>query len=187
MFLLWVNFLSAHPSVLWSPLIILSLKFQTRPTIYQVMKEMATCMGFKVSWIFNYDLLFVRTVPNSFTFQLKMVRITHRVCEAYYARAFLSKVWKTKPCDFKEVHWSVVSTCQIDSNGEEFITSFDMKPSDAINLAARAKVRLPLRSPPVSPFPLWLIIFLLLSGAHTGEPGTSRRRWSYSPDHISPP
>lgn len=51
--------------------------------------------------------------------QLKLVRITHRVCEAYYARIYLSKA------------------------GEDYapLISLDLRPSDAVNLAVRGQVR----------------------------------------------
>lgn len=67
-----------------------------RPTVYLVIKDMIDLMGYK----------------------LKCVRITHRVCEAYYARIYLEK------------------------DGEEAGTMFslDLRPSDAINLAVRARV-----------------------------------------------
>eukprot|EP00270_Netrium_digitus_P022058 TRINITY_DN973_c0_g1_i2.p1 TRINITY_DN973_c0_g1~~TRINITY_DN973_c0_g1_i2.p1 ORF type:complete len:341 (+),score=19.42 TRINITY_DN973_c0_g1_i2:55-1023(+) len=68
----------------------------SRPTIYQVVTDMVSLMGYEV----------------------KLVRVTHRVCEAYYARVFLSKE---------------------ESDGTKII-SLDMRPSDAINLAVRAKV-----------------------------------------------
>eukprot|EP00271_Cylindrocystis_brebissonii_P016439 TRINITY_DN3_c0_g1_i2.p1 TRINITY_DN3_c0_g1~~TRINITY_DN3_c0_g1_i2.p1 ORF type:complete len:354 (+),score=74.96 TRINITY_DN3_c0_g1_i2:366-1427(+) len=68
----------------------------TRPTVYQVMKDMLGMMGY----------------------ELKMVRVTHRVYEAYYARAYLARR----------------------EGDTESVISLDMRPSDAINLAARAKV-----------------------------------------------
>ncbi|GJP39967.1 hypothetical protein CLOM_g24279 [Closterium sp. NIES-68] len=67
-----------------------------RPTVYLVMRDMIDMMGYK----------------------LKLVRITHRVCEAYYARVYLEKV----------------------GEGGETVFSLDLRPSDAINLAIRARV-----------------------------------------------
>lgn len=67
-----------------------------RPTVYHVMRDMIEVMGY---------------VP-------KMVRITRRVHEAYYARVYLSKAG--------------------DESGE--VVSLDLRPSDAINLAVRCKV-----------------------------------------------
>jgi bifunctional DNase/RNase len=67
-----------------------------RPTVYHVMKEMIDVMGYEP----------------------KMVRITRRVHEAYYARVYLAKVG--------------------DESGE--VVSLDLRPSDAINLAVRCKV-----------------------------------------------
>ncbi|XP_024382728.1 bifunctional nuclease 2 [Physcomitrium patens] len=67
-----------------------------RPTVYHVMKNMIEVMGY----------------------QPKMVRVTRRVHEAYYARVYLSKVG--------------------DECGE--VVSLDLRPSDAINLAVRCKV-----------------------------------------------
>lgn len=67
-----------------------------RPTVYHVMKDMIEVMGY----------------------QPKMVRITRRVHEAYYARVYMSKAG--------------------DESGE--VVSLDLRPSDAINLAVRCKV-----------------------------------------------
>nr|GMC56068.1 bifunctional nuclease 2 [Ipomoea batatas] len=66
-----------------------------RPTVYQVVKDMIEKMGYEV----------------------KLVRITKRVHEAYFARLYLTKL----------------------DNGCESI-SFDLRPSDAINIAVRCKV-----------------------------------------------
>ncbi|KAK3161682.1 hypothetical protein QOZ80_1BG0080130 [Eleusine coracana subsp. coracana] len=66
-----------------------------RPTIYNVVKEMTETMGY----------------------QVRLVRITEMVHDAYYSRLYLTKI----------------------GNEEESI-SFDLKPSDAINIAFRCKV-----------------------------------------------
>ncbi|GAB2267686.1 Bifunctional nuclease 2 [Dionaea muscipula] len=66
-----------------------------RPTMYQVMKEMIEKMGYKA----------------------KLVRITRRVHEAYFARLYLCKI-----------------------NNEAESINFDLRPSDAINIAVRCKV-----------------------------------------------
>ncbi|XP_019415390.1 PREDICTED: bifunctional nuclease 1-like [Lupinus angustifolius] len=66
-----------------------------RPTLYQVVKEMVDKMGYEV----------------------RVVRVTKRVQEAYFAELYLSKV----------------------GNEAEFM-SFDLRPSDAINIAVRCKV-----------------------------------------------
>ncbi|GAB4852046.1 Bifunctional nuclease 1 [Ancistrocladus abbreviatus] len=66
-----------------------------RPTMYQVIKEMVDKMGYVV----------------------KLVRVTSRVHEAYFARIYLSKV---------------------DNKAESI--SFDLRPSDAINIAVRCQV-----------------------------------------------
>ncbi|XAR61725.1 hypothetical protein NMG60_11016228 [Bertholletia excelsa] len=66
-----------------------------RPTMYQVVKEMIDKMGYSV----------------------KLVRVTKRVHEAYFAQLYLMKV----------------------GNETESI-SFDLRPSDAINIAVRCKV-----------------------------------------------
>ncbi|XP_010539885.1 PREDICTED: bifunctional nuclease 1-like [Tarenaya hassleriana] len=66
-----------------------------RPTMYQVVKEMVDKMGYEV----------------------RLVRVTKRVHEAYFAQLYLSKV----------------------GNTSNFI-SFDLRPSDAINIAVRCKV-----------------------------------------------
>ncbi|KAG6699299.1 hypothetical protein I3842_08G061300 [Carya illinoinensis] len=66
-----------------------------RPTLYQVVKEMIDKMGYEV----------------------RLVRVTRRVHEAYFAQLYLTKV----------------------DNGTECI-SFDLRPSDAINIAVRCKV-----------------------------------------------
>lgn len=67
-----------------------------RPTIYQVLKDMIELMGFKV----------------------KLVRVTRRVHEAYFAQLYLSK--------------------QVGEDTQE--VSLDLRPSDAINIAARCQV-----------------------------------------------
>ncbi|XP_010459638.1 PREDICTED: bifunctional nuclease 2 [Camelina sativa] len=67
-----------------------------RPTMYQVVKEMVQKMGYEV----------------------RLVRVTTRVHEAYFAELYLSKVGGNK------------SEC----------VSFDLRPSDAINIAVRCKV-----------------------------------------------
>lgn len=66
-----------------------------RPTVYHVMKDMIDVMGYKP----------------------KMVRITRRVHEAYYARVYMSKTGQ-----------------------DDEVVSLDLRPSDAINLAVRCKV-----------------------------------------------
>ncbi|KAK7376778.1 hypothetical protein VNO80_02194 [Phaseolus coccineus] len=66
-----------------------------RPTLYQVVKEMIDKMGYEV----------------------KLVRVTRRVHEAYFAQLYLTKVGNAAEC-----------------------VSFDLRPSDAINIAIRCKV-----------------------------------------------
>ncbi|KAJ0577915.1 putative bifunctional nuclease domain-containing protein [Helianthus annuus] len=66
-----------------------------RPTMYNVVKEMIDKMGYKV----------------------KLVRVTKRIHEAYFARLYLTKVDDENDC-----------------------VSFDLRPSDAINIAVRCKV-----------------------------------------------
>ncbi|XP_060199734.1 bifunctional nuclease 1 [Lycium barbarum] len=66
-----------------------------RPTMYQVVKEMVEKMGYTV----------------------KLVRVTKRVHEAYYAQLYLTK-----------------------SDNDAESISFDLRPSDAINIAVRSKV-----------------------------------------------
>ncbi|XWS24404.1 hypothetical protein CRYUN_Cryun28dG0099000 [Craigia yunnanensis] len=66
-----------------------------RPTMYQVMKDMIDKMGYSV----------------------KLVRVTKRVHEAYFAQLCLTKV-----------------------GDESESVSFDLRPSDAINIAVRCKV-----------------------------------------------
>ncbi|CAM6087342.1 unnamed protein product [Calypogeia fissa] len=67
-----------------------------RPTVYQVMRDMLELMGY----------------------QAKLVRVTRRVHEAYYARVYLSKI----------------------DDGSQKMVSLDLRPSDAINLAVRCKI-----------------------------------------------
>ncbi|KAG8654639.1 bifunctional nuclease 1 [Manihot esculenta] len=67
----------------------------SRPTMYQVVKEMIEKMGYEV----------------------RLVRVTRRVHEAYFAQLYLTKVGNEKEC-----------------------VSFDLRPSDAINIAVRCKV-----------------------------------------------
>ncbi|CAE5964221.1 unnamed protein product [Arabidopsis lyrata] len=66
-----------------------------RPTMYQVVKEMVDKMGYEV----------------------RLVRVTKRVHEAYFAQLYLSKVGNASEC-----------------------VSFDLRPSDAINIAVRCKI-----------------------------------------------
>ncbi|KAJ9166045.1 hypothetical protein P3X46_020846 [Hevea brasiliensis] len=66
-----------------------------RPTLYQVVKEMIDKMGYEV----------------------RLVRVTKRVHEAYFAQLYLTKM----------------------GNEKEWV-SFDLRPSDAINIAVRCKV-----------------------------------------------
>ncbi|XP_047328531.1 bifunctional nuclease 2-like [Impatiens glandulifera] len=66
-----------------------------RPTMYQVVQEMIDKMGYAV----------------------KLVRVTKRVHEAYFAQLYLTKV-----------------------GNEAESVSFDLRPSDAINIAVRCKV-----------------------------------------------
>ncbi|XP_054817521.1 bifunctional nuclease 1-like isoform X2 [Prosopis cineraria] len=66
-----------------------------RPTLYQVVKEMIDKMGYEV----------------------RLVRVTKRVHEAYFAQLYLTKVGNEEEC-----------------------MSFDLRPSDAINIAVRCKV-----------------------------------------------
>lgn len=65
-----------------------------RPTVYQVTKEMIEKMGYAV----------------------KLVRITKRVHEAYFAEIYLTKIGEENDC-----------------------ISLDLRPSDAINIAVRCK------------------------------------------------
>ncbi|GMH13904.1 hypothetical protein Nepgr_015745 [Nepenthes gracilis] len=73
-----------------------------RPTMYEVVKEMVEKMGYVV----------------------KLVRVTRRVHEAYFAQIYL----------FKMGFWGL----QVDNVTESI--SFDLRPSDAINIALRCKV-----------------------------------------------
>ncbi|KAL3592888.1 hypothetical protein D5086_011528 [Populus alba] len=66
-----------------------------RPTMYQVVREMVEKMGYEV----------------------KLVRVTKRVHEAYFAQLYLTKIGNETEC-----------------------VSFDLRPSDAINIAVRCKV-----------------------------------------------
>ncbi|KAG9148059.1 hypothetical protein Leryth_003637 [Lithospermum erythrorhizon] len=66
-----------------------------RPTMYHVVKDMVEKMGYIV----------------------KLVRVTKREHEAYFARLYLTKV-----------------------DNEAEVVSFDLRPSDAINIAVRCKV-----------------------------------------------
>ncbi|MFS7890122.1 putative bifunctional nuclease domain-containing protein [Helianthus anomalus] len=66
-----------------------------RPTMYQVVQDMVNKMGYKV----------------------KLVRVTKRIHEAYFAQLYLTKVDDETAC-----------------------VSFDLRPSDAINIAVRCNV-----------------------------------------------
>jgi bifunctional DNase/RNase len=67
-----------------------------RPTVYHVMRDMLEVMGY----------------------QAKLVRVTRRVHEAYYARIYLAKI----------------------GDETQGLVSLDLRPSDAINLAVRCKI-----------------------------------------------
>ncbi|KAB1221913.1 Bifunctional nuclease 1 [Morella rubra] len=73
-----------------------------RPTLYQVIKEMIDKMGYEV----------------------RLVRVTKRVHEAYFAQLYFTKA---------NIDYNCVG------NGTERV-SFDLRPSDAINIAVRCKV-----------------------------------------------
>lgn len=66
-----------------------------RPTVYQILKDMIEKMGYEV----------------------KLVRVTRRVHEAYFAQLYLAKI-----------------------GDETQRVNFDLRPSDAINIAVRCKV-----------------------------------------------
>ncbi|WJX09220.1 Bifunctional nuclease 1 [Trifolium repens] len=66
-----------------------------RPTVYEAVMEMVDKMGYRV----------------------RLVRVTRRVDDAYFAQLYLTKVGKEAECK-----------------------SFDLRPSDAINIAVRCKV-----------------------------------------------
>ncbi|KAH9320158.1 hypothetical protein KI387_021927, partial [Taxus chinensis] len=66
-----------------------------RPTVYHILNDMVDKMGYKV----------------------KLVRVTRKVQEAYFAQLYLSKI-----------------------GDETQVVSFDLRPSDAINIAVRCKV-----------------------------------------------
>jgi bifunctional DNase/RNase len=66
-----------------------------RPTLYEAVMEMVDKMGY----------------------QVRLVRVTRRVDDAYFAQLYLTKVGKEAECK-----------------------SFDLRPSDAINIAVRCKV-----------------------------------------------
>nr|XP_010922769.1 bifunctional nuclease 2 isoform X1 [Elaeis guineensis]XP_029122085.1 bifunctional nuclease 2 isoform X1 [Elaeis guineensis] len=96
-----------------------------RPTIYQVVKEMIEKMGYEV----------------------QLVRVTKRVNEAYFAQLFLAKA---NPDLFK-LPFVNVSRILVNVNpelhhvlmqvgNEKESISFDLRPSDAINMAVRCKV-----------------------------------------------
>ncbi|CAM8938425.1 unnamed protein product [Rhodiola kirilowii] len=67
----------------------------SRPTMYQVIQDMIDKMGYTA----------------------KLVRVTKRVHEAYFAELYLSKMGNNSEC-----------------------ISFDLRPSDAINIAVKCKV-----------------------------------------------
>ncbi|KAJ0025785.1 hypothetical protein Pint_09006 [Pistacia integerrima] len=73
-----------------------------RPTLYTVVKEMIDKMGYEV----------------------KLVRVTKRVHEAYFAQLYLTKAY---------TYYTIVGD-------ETQSVSFDLRPSDAINIAVRCKV-----------------------------------------------
>nr|GMD98470.1 bifunctional nuclease 2 [Ipomoea batatas]GME01441.1 bifunctional nuclease 2 [Ipomoea batatas] len=76
---------------------------QARPTMYQVFKDTIEKMGYEV----------------------KLVRITKRVHEAYFAKLYLSKV-------------ELIYDLQLGNEGESF--TVDLRPSDAINIAVICNV-----------------------------------------------
>ncbi|MFQ6642074.1 hypothetical protein Gotur_018654 [Gossypium turneri] len=76
-----------------------------RPTMYQVVKNMIDKMGYTV----------------------KLVRVTKRVHEAYFAQLYLTKVY---------MYFNV----ELPVGDETESVCFDLRPSDAINIAVRCKV-----------------------------------------------
>eukprot|EP00850_Spirogloea_muscicola_P010154 SM000058S18584 [mRNA] locus=s58:636100:638298:- [translate_table: standard] len=73
-----------------------------RPTVYQVIRDMVEMMGYEV----------------------RLARVTHRVCEAYYARLYLGRAGGGGNGD----------------GAASAAISLDLRPSDAINIAVRSKV-----------------------------------------------
>ncbi|KAF9609481.1 hypothetical protein IFM89_016567 [Coptis chinensis] len=103
-----------------------------RPTMYQVMAEMVEKMGYVVLLYFHlqqnaivviFKVLFIHCC---FCCQVKLVRVTKRVHEAYFAQLYLAKA-------IGFPRFFVVGN-------EKEIVSFDLRPSDAINIAVRCKV-----------------------------------------------
>ncbi|CAL0318999.1 unnamed protein product [Lupinus luteus] len=80
-----------------------------RPTLYQVVKEMVDKMGYRV----------------------RVVRVTKRVRESYFAQLYLSKA-------FTNFELFLFLTLNVGNEAE--CMSFDLRPSDAINIAVRCQV-----------------------------------------------
>ncbi|MFQ6659417.1 hypothetical protein Gotur_028322 [Gossypium turneri] len=100
-----------------------------RPTMYQVVKDMIEKMGYSV----------------------KLVRVTKRVHEAYFAQLYLTKVRMHLSVEHmiallltETFNSGVVFTDSIlvlsQVGDETESVSFDLRPSDAINIAVRCKV-----------------------------------------------
>ncbi|KAJ1704560.1 hypothetical protein LUZ63_004339 [Rhynchospora breviuscula] len=91
-----------------------------RPTIYEVLKVMTEIMGYASNW--RAQLIHWRCAGREFviscrTKDVKRVRVTKSVRDAYYAEIYFSKIG--------------------DDNDTKVI---DCRPSDAINVAVRCKV-----------------------------------------------
>ncbi|KAL9273116.1 Bifunctional nuclease 1-like protein [Drosera capensis] len=85
-----------------------------RPTMYQVAKEMTEKMGY----------------------QVKLVRITERVDDAYLAQLYMSKACRASFSEFLFLFCVV----KFWVGNEADSISFDLRPSDAINIAVICKV-----------------------------------------------
>ncbi|RDX66623.1 Bifunctional nuclease 1, partial [Mucuna pruriens] len=88
-----------------------------RPTLYQVVKEMIDKMDYEV----------------------RVVRVTKRVEEAYFAQLYLSKAFTNSSLFFSTPTLQIRSRQSVVGNEAECMT-FDLRPSDAINIAVRCKV-----------------------------------------------
>ena len=75
------------------------LVYQARPTLYEVVMEMIDKMGYQVWFCFFYTLISnpicILVFPScrSVLLQVRLVRVTRRVDEAYFAQLYLTKAF----------------------------------------------------------------------------------------------
>ena len=144
----------------------LSIKWLRRWLIRWVMKYVCVCLFLFYNQIVPLEHAFFTILNMVLCFlflQVRIVRVTKRVHEAYVAQLYLTKAYKLYPCTlvlffiflgvfFGGGGWNVwkcttIHCCDgLDCSmswqvgNETECVSFDLRPSDAINIAVRCKV-----------------------------------------------